>query len=281
MAKRPWVLPMLLLSGLINHTSNLNAESLPRWELGIGGGLIQLPDYRGSNETHTYPYPVLLPIYRGEYLRSNTDGIQGIVKLTPKLEFNLSAYGNVPVTNDNAARAGMDDLDPLLEIGAMLRYKTWQSPTQQQAIIVDFPVRTALAIGEQIRQVGYTTAPRISYRHQFNFLNQPWRWSISAEALWSSAALHRYYYQVNSEDATDWRPVYTATAGFAGTRLRTSLYHRQRNQLFSLYAVYDDVSHAVFADSPLVKQHTGLTIGFIMTWFLWQSQETVAIKRWE
>ena len=110
---------------------------------------------------------------------------------------------------------------------------------------------------------------------------RPWKWSLSGEALWGSGGLHRYYYQVNPADATAQRPAYDAGAGFGGTRVRANLYHRDLKRLISLYAVYDSVHGAVFEDSPLVEQNSGFTIGFVVTWFLFQSDNLVEVKQWE
>ncbi|MEA3644226.1 MAG: hypothetical protein VBE63_30520, partial [Lamprobacter sp.] len=62
---------------------------------------------------------------------------------------------------------------------------------------------------------------------------------------------------------------------------RTSVYHRDRKKLISFYAVYDNVNGAVFEDSPLVQQSGGFTFGFVVTWFLFQSNDLVEVKQWE
>jgi outer membrane scaffolding protein for murein synthesis (MipA/OmpV family) len=270
-----------LLTLLALATPPALAEELPAWELGIGGGALRIPDYRGSSESGTYPYPFIMPIYRGRHLQADEEGIKGVLGESSRFRFDISVYGNVPVTSDNKARDGMDDLDPLLQIGPMLRYKAWKAYEPQQSLIIDLPVRASIAIGGGIDYVGYEVSPRISYRRELGLFDQNWKWSISGEALWGSAGLNRYYYQVDPPDATPTRPAYDADAGFAGTRFRTSVYHRDRNKLISFYAVYDDVQGAVFDDSPLVEQNGGFTVGFVVTWFLLQSDDLVEVKQWE
>ena len=107
------------------------------WELGLGGGVIRIPDYRGSSEAGTYPYPFIMPIYRGHHVQADEEGIKGILRESNRLRLDFSVYGNVPVTSDNEARKGMDDLDPILEIGPMLRYRAWKSSSPRQSIILD------------------------------------------------------------------------------------------------------------------------------------------------
>lgn len=274
---------VLILILLYFATAPLSAlaEKLPLWELGIGGGALRIPDYRGAGEAGTYPYPFIMPIYRGPYFQADEEGIKGILGESGRFRFDFSLFGNVPVSSGNGAREGMEDLDPLLEIGPMLRYKAWQASAPQRSVIIDFPVRAAIAVGSGVNYVGYAVTPRISYRRELGLFRRPWKWSISGEALWGSDGLHEYFYQVNPADATPTRPAYAAEAGYAGTRFRTSLYHRDRNKLISFYAVYDNVQGAVFEDSPLIEREAGFTIGFVVTWFLLQSNELVEVKQWE
>lgn len=271
----------LLLSILAFVPALQAAERLPLWEVGIGGGALQTPDYRGAGQSHTYPYPFIMPIYRGRYLKADEEGISGVLSASDRLRFDFSLYGNVPVGNDNDAREGMDDLDPLVEIGPMLRYKAWKGEAPRQSLILDTPVRAAFALGHGIDYVGYTIGPRLTYRRELDLLGQTWKWPISIEALWSSQGLNRYFYQVDPQYATATRPAYAADAGYAGTRFRTSIYRRDRNKLISLYAVYDSVQGAVFEDSPLVERDGGLTVGFLLMWFPFQSDELVEVKQWE
>jgi len=275
-----------LLISLLAVTAAVQADKLPLWELGFGGGVIRIPDYRGSDEAGVYPYPFIMPVYRGRFLQADEEGIRGVLGESSRFRLDLSFYGNVPVSNDNDARQGMDDLDPILELGPMLRFKPWQTPARQQSIIFDVPVRAAIAVGNGLDYVGFGVTPRLSYRRALGPVGshrgtRNWKWSISGEALWGSGDLHRYYYQVDPADATATRPAYDADAGFGGTRFRTSIYRRDPKKLISVYAVYDDVSGAVFEDSPLVRRLGGFTVGFVVTWFLVQSDEQVEVRQWE
>ncbi len=275
----------LLISLLAVSTAG-QADKLPLWELGFGGGVIRIPDYRGSDEAGVYPYPFIMPVYRGRFLQADEEGIKGVLGESSRFRLDLSFYGNVPVSNDNDARKGMDDLEPILEVGPMLRIKPWQTPAHQQSIIFDVPVRAAIAVGKGLDYVGFGVTPRLSYRRALgpvgsNRGSPNWKWSISGEALWGSGGLHRYYYQVDPQDATATRPAYDAQPGFGGTRFRTSIYRRDPKKLISFYAVYDDVSGAVFEDSPLVRRQGGFTVGFVVTWFLVQSDEQVEVRQWE
>jgi outer membrane protein len=257
------------------------AEKLPQWEIGLGGGALTIPDYRGSDESHVYPYPFVFPIYRGLHLQADEEGIKGMLLESDRIRFDISYDGNVPVKSDNHAREGMDSLDPTVQIGPMLRAKLWASEANTQSVIAELPVRAAFAVGSGIEYIGYTAFPRIAYRRELDLFDRKWKWSLAGGPLFGSEDFNRYYYQVDPADATPERPAYQADAGYGGTRFITALYRRDRDKLISFYAAYDDVEGAVFYDSPLVKQRTGVTVGFLVTWFLFQSKDLVDVKQWE
>ncbi|MCK6435001.1 MAG: MipA/OmpV family protein, partial [Aquabacterium sp.] len=41
------------------------AHAAPLWELGIGAGMLRLPHYRGSDQSHLWLLPVPYVAYRG------------------------------------------------------------------------------------------------------------------------------------------------------------------------------------------------------------------------
>ena len=87
------------------------ADALPLWEVGLGGGALRIPDYRGAQDAHVYPYPFAIPFYRGKYLRSDEQGVRGELLMSKRIKFDFSVDGNVPVkSSDATARQGMPDL---------------------------------------------------------------------------------------------------------------------------------------------------------------------------
>ena len=92
----------------------------PLWEFGIFVGGARIPAYRGSRTYETYAFPAPFLIYRGEIFQSDRDGASGIFYRSERLESTLSFGGNIRVDADNTAREGMDDLDPILEVGPAL-----------------------------------------------------------------------------------------------------------------------------------------------------------------
>lgn len=257
------------------------AEELPLWEIGLGGGALTVPDYRGSDESRNYVYPFFFPIYRGERLRSDEEGIRGKLFESERLSFDFSLDGSVPVKGDNAAREGMPDLAAVGQIGPRLQIKLWDKPEHSQSLILKLPLRAAFAFDNGIDYIGATAFPGITYYRKVRLNDAPWKMGLTAGVLWGSEKFHDYYYQVDPEYATPERPAYDAGAGFSGSRLVGTFYKRDKKKLISFYAVYDDVSDATFEDSPLVKQNGGLTAGFLISWSILKSRETVDVENWE
>jgi outer membrane protein len=253
------------------------ASPEPLWEIGFGGGVLSLPDYRGAGQSHVYVYPFVLPFYRGSVLRSDEEGIRGLFFKSDRVKLDVSLDGSVSVgSGQDPARAGMSDLAPTVQIGPMFRYLLWgRSNGRAQALSLDLPVRAAFAIHSGVEHIGYTAYPSLTYRQDLRFGSQAWQLRLSGGPMWGSKAYNSYFYQVPPEDAIPGRPAYDADAGYGGLRLLGNLYHRQGNFLVSFYAVFDSVKGAVFHDSPLVQRDTGLTVGFLLSWFLVRSHQMV------
>ena len=66
------LLQALSLIPLCSH-----AREAPLWEAGAGMAVIDFPDYRGSDERHTYVLPVPYVVYRGEFLKVDRENIRG------------------------------------------------------------------------------------------------------------------------------------------------------------------------------------------------------------
>jgi outer membrane protein len=253
------------------------AEHEPLWEIGFGGGVLSIPEYRGAGQSHVYGYPFVLPFYRGSVLRSDEQGIRGLFFTSDRVKLDVSLDGSVPVgSGQDPARAGMSDLAPTVQIGPMLRYLLWgHANDRMQSLSLDLPVRAAFAIQSDVRHIGYTAYPSITYRQDLRLGSQAWQPRLSGGPMWGSKAYNSYFYQVPRQNAIPGRPAYDADAGYGGLRLLSTLYHRQGNLLVSFYAVFDSVKGAVFHDSPLVQRDNGLTVGFLLSWFLVRSRQTV------
>jgi outer membrane scaffolding protein for murein synthesis (MipA/OmpV family) len=261
----------------------VHADALPLWEIGIGGGVLRIPDYRGAKDARTYPYPFAIPFYRGKYLRSDEEGVRGEVLMSERVKFDFSLDGNVPVkSNDVEARQGMPDLAPTFQIGPALNIKLWHSARDEGSLIAFLPLRVALAVDvPELQHIGFTFSPRLNYNQKLRFIGGKWRVGIGLGLEYGSEAFHDYYYQVEPPFANTTRPAYDAQGGFAGYRSIFTFYRRFSDVWISIYGRYDRIDGAVFEDSPLAVRRDGTTVGFLVTWILFKSETMVEERDWK
>jgi outer membrane protein len=259
------------------------ADALPLWEVGLGGGALRIPDYRGAQDAHIYPYPFAIPFYRGKYLRSDEQGVRGELLMSKRIKFDFSVDGNVPVkSGDATARQGMPDLVPTFQIGPALNIKLWHSPAEEKSIIAFLPLRFVTAVDfPKLRHIGYTLSPQLSYHQKLDFIGGKWRIGLTGGLEFGSESFHDYYYQVDSAYATQSRPAYDAKGGFAGYRAIFTFYRRFTDMWISVYGRYDRIDGAVFESSPLAVRKDGTTVGFVVTWILLKSKVMVPESNWQ
>jgi outer membrane protein len=261
----------------------IHADALPLWEIGIGGGVLRIPDYRGAQQARSYPYPFAIPFYRGKYLRSDEEGVRGEVLMSDRVKFDFSLDGNVPVkSGDVQARQGMPDLVPTFQVGPALNIKLWHSAKEQGSLIAFIPLRIAVAVDfPELEHIGYTFSPRLNYNRKVRFIGGKWRVGIGLGLEYGSEAFHDFYYQVDPQYATPTRPAYDAQGGFAGYRSIFTFYRRFSDVWISIYGRYDRIDGAVFEDSPLAVRKDGTTVGFLVTWILFKSETMVEERDWK
>ncbi|MCK4834315.1 MAG: MipA/OmpV family protein, partial [Gammaproteobacteria bacterium] len=97
-----------------------NSKGGAEWEIGVGLTTMHIPFYPGSSQSKTYFFPIPHILYRSEKLEID-NGIDATLFKTTRLRFNISADFAVPVNSqDSDKRAGMPDLDLVLQIGPSL-----------------------------------------------------------------------------------------------------------------------------------------------------------------
>lgn len=272
-----------LTACLVSLPALVSADSLPLWEIGLGGGALRIPDYRGAQDARTYLYPFAIPFYRGKYLRSDEDGVRGEVLISKRVKFDFSLDGNVPVNSgDVLVRHDMPDLTPTFQIGPALNIKLWHSAQEQSTLIAFLPLRLAIAVDfPELYHIGYTFSPRLNYNRKVDFMGGQWRMGVGVGLEYGTEAFHDFYYQVDSQYATPTRLAYDAQGGFAGYRSIFTFYRRFPNIWVSFYGRYDRIDNAVFADSPLAVRKDGATVGFLVTWILFRSKTMVEERDWK
>lgn len=255
------------------------ARTLPRWEVGAGVTALALPDYRGSDETRAYAFPIPWFVYRGERLRADRQGVRGMLFDSDRLDLDLSLAATVPVSSSrNEARRGMPNLAPVVEIGPSIEWVPWRSPSRDRRLVLSLPVRAAFALESGgPRSIGAVFSPQLSFDWQDPPGLPGWWLGTGVTALVGSREYHRYYYEVAPGFATASRPAYAAPGGYSGARLGAALGRRFGAWWVGGFVRWDTVAGAAFADSPLVRQRDNLSAGLAIAWVFAESSERVRV----
>ena len=267
MAARGLALALMLLPLLTA------AQDKPLWELGAGAAVISFADYRGSDKQRSYLLPLPYFIYRGEFLQVDRDKMRGLLFKTERVELELSANGTVPVrSRDNPVRQGMPDLDPTLELGPSLNILLMSTP-QRSRLTLKLPVRAVIASDfHHVQNAGVLSQPQLN-------LDVPmaggWQLGLAAGPLFADRRYHQYFYGVDPAYATVARPTYRARGGYSGLQLVAAASKRFDKLWVGGFIKYDDLSQAVFADSPLAERRNNVSAGIAVAWIFAQSPQRV------
>lgn len=273
------IVALLLLSSLL--PGGAFCEEKPLWELGVGMGLLQIPDYRGSDENRLYalPYPYL--IYRGDILKIEEQRITGQIFKTDRILLSFSGYGSVPVkSSNNTARSGMPDLDPTFELGPSLKIKLWESKEDKFKSDLTLPVRAFFSTDfSSVRREGWVFGPRINFEKNDLIPYTGLNLGISIGPMFSDSGYHAYYYTVEPAYTTAGRPAYSAGGGYSGSAITAGLSKEYDRFILSAFVSADFLRGATFADSPMVKRKESIMSGFSVSWIFYKSDKTVNVEK--
>ena len=270
-------LPIALIIGALCTvlSTSASAEQKPLWEAGLGIGGLVFPDYRGSDEASAYPIPVPYFVYRGKFLRADSEGVRGRLFNREYAELSLSLNGTIPVSSeDNRARQGMPDLDPTFEIGPSLDIHLWKSADGDRALDLIMPLRMPITLESSPRALGWLFSPRLNVDLK-NIGGSQWDVGFGAGPLFATKRYHDYFYSVAPRYATPTRPEYEASGGYSGAHAIASLSKRFPGYWVGAYIRYEALSSAAFDDSPLFKSSHYVAGGFGIAWMIGQSKQMV------
>jgi outer membrane protein len=253
-------------------------EQKPVWELGVGVGLLYIPDYRGSNESRFYALPYPYVVYRGDILKVDKQKISGQIFKTDRILLDVSFYGSVPVDSDkNSARAGMEDLDPTFEIGPALDVTILKNRENHYSLKFSLPVRAVFSTDfSSVTYEGWVVSPRLNFEKGDIIPQTGLDLGVSLGPMFADSGYHDYYYTVEPGYATAWRPAYDADGGYSGSTLTVGLSKSYKQLRFNAFVSADFLDGAVFDDSPLVKTRTSIMSGVSVSWIFFKSAKTVA-----
>jgi len=251
-----------------------NAAELPLWELGAGVGVVSMPDYRGSDQRQTYVLPIPYVVYRGEFLQVDRQKIRGLLYKSDRMELDMSLNGSIPVKSaNNAARQGMPDLDPTLEIGPQLNIFLAGSARSDYELTLRLPVRSVQAMdGLQAQNAGLIFSPVLNLDLR---PGNGWHAGLSGGPIFADKQNHAYFYSVDTQYAKPDRPAYAAHGGYSGTQFIASMSKRFPNFWLGAYLRADSLQGAAFEDSPLLREKYSVSGGFGISWVFAQSQSRV------
>ena len=274
------VVALLFLSLLLPGSAICDEK--PLWELGVGLGLLQMPDYRGSDENRLYLLPYPYVVYRGDILKIEEQRVSGQIFKSDRISLDFSGYGAVPVrSSDNTARAGMPDLDPTFELGPALKIKLWESKADKYKLDMTLPVRALFSLDfPSVSREGWVFSPRINFMKDDLIPGTGLNLGISAGPMFADSGYNAYFYTVEPAYATAERPAYSAGGGYSGSTLTVGLGKEYKQFIFNVFLSTDFLQGAVFEDSPLVKRDTSFMSGVSVSWIFFKSAKTVNVEKY-
>lgn len=258
---------------LLCISSTAIAGQYPLWEIGAGVGLLNIPDYRGSDEQRGYALPIPYLIYRGERLRVDRDKLRGLLLQGQNWEFTISASAGVPVkSEDNAARLGMPNLDPTVELGPQINITLAGSRDTAYQLDLRLPLRQVWAVDwPHLHSVGRIFSPVLNFDLRNRWPGPGWRLGLQAGPQFADSDYHRYYYGVDPDFSSTDRPAYSAAGGYGGLQGTVSLSRRFDSFWVGSFLRVTNLNGASIEDSPLVRRKTNLMGGVGVSWVFGRS----------
>lgn len=247
----------------------------PLWELGAGLAAVRLSDYRGSDESRTYVLPLPYVVYRGTWLRADRDGARALLFESSHAKVDVSVAGSVPArSRDNAARRGMSDLAPTLELGPNFNYQLLGSANGDVRLDIRLPLRAAIAVQRSPKSIGTTFSPHLNL--DVKDVAGGWNLGVLGGPVYGDRHYHSYYYEVGPADATPSRPRHEVQGGYGGWRALAAASRRFGPMWVGAFLRYDSLRGAVFADSPLVRRRDDVSAGLGISWVFAASGQLVS-----
>ena len=207
---------LILLSSFCVSAEEKNLE--PLYELGVAGGLSELPDYPGSDQKRSRFIALPYFIYRGKVFRSDQkEGMRARFIRKEDIDLDMSAAGSFPASSsDNEARRGMPDLDWLIELGPRLEVMLSRLDGRGRLRFL-LPARAVFSTNfNNLIHRGWTLTPGLALDFS-DFPKEKWRTYFKIQSSFIDEKLARYFYEVEPLYATPTRPATAANGGYLGT----------------------------------------------------------------
>jgi len=275
-----FVLNIILLDANGANAGNEgNTPEKPLWEAGVIPGVLRMPHYRGSDEYDIWALPLPYVIYMGKFFQFDREGAHGIFYRSEYLQTSISGWGNPPVNEDNKAREGMDNPDAIVEFGPSLQWH-FRGRSPFRTLYLRWALRSAISVGfpdnGEIDYRGLKSAINLVYRKEAFWNDHHWELGVNSGIEMADRNYHDYLYKVSVKDVTPERPAYSPDTGISALMFSLRLI-RKINDRVSVagYARWENMSLAVYKESPLVKEENNWIAGCALVWTLKESKTSV------
>lgn len=227
-------------------------------------GMLNLPHYRGSNQSRFVAAPVPYIRYHGKRLKIDKEGTHFYLYEGKKLKIDISTAFAIGVdSSDNEARRGMPDLGWIAELGPRAQWELYHSADNKIRFRFALPIRRAFATDfNSVDTIGTVIAPYF----QLRYFQNGWESALSTGPVWADHDYHDYFYSVRPEYVTVSRSAYQARSGYSGARMNFTTSKRYEKVFFGFFTKYDYLEKANFIQSPLIQQKDNITIGVVLSW---------------
>ncbi len=254
------------------------AVELPRWEFGLGAGLVSVPDYRGSDERRRFTVPTPYIVYRGDTIKADREGTRAQLLGSGNVHLDLYLGGSLPVSSSrNKARAGMPGLKGGLDIGPALDIRLSESEDQRVLVKLRVPFSYGFTLAKPRQGLGWQSSPTLNIYTRDAFGLAGWGANVQTGPVFATRQRNAHYYDVPEAYATDTRPAYRSSGGYSGWQVGLSFSKRFERFWVGTFARYDNLSRTAFNDSPLMRTHQYLIGGVALIWVLGESSERVNV----
>lgn len=263
-------LQRLLLALTFCYASASSAQELV-WDMGAGMAVFNMHLYPGSADSINYVLP--LPYFTLLSKKLEIDkGIRGFLFESEHVVLDVSADIGVPVDSDDSqVRAGMPDLDAVVQIGPSLEFLLTQARKERVNVRFELPLRAVLASDlKHSSHEGWLLEPRFSMdirRLDKSGLSM----KLNLGIKYGTRDYHAYYYDVLPAFSTAARPAYASAQGYGGSFAELSAGWREGDWVWWTLLRYQNLNGAVFEDSPLLEQKDYYLLGFGVAWVFAQN----------
>jgi outer membrane scaffolding protein for murein synthesis (MipA/OmpV family) len=286
-AQRLLALPVLWLAVLLAPAAHADSAAplldaattqRPLWEVGVAAAAGVVPDYPASDQYggHVIPFPYFA--FRGRLFRSDENGARLHAEVRNNVELDFSGGAAFAAqSSSTSARAGMPDLNYLLELGPNLKI-TLDRPTPQSRWLLELPLRAVSSFnGLHVGYQGLVFSPDLGF-HTRSLFGSRWTAYADLGPQFTSARYQQYYYQVAPQFAEPGRPEFLAHGGYFGSILEMGTGRRLGRDLrIFFYGRVEDYAGSRSENSPLFKTTAGY-YGFVgLSWSIWHSKEMVPV----